>query len=174
VKVVTFNVNGVNGRLPRLLEWLDAARPDIVCLQEIKTTDVKCPTGVLEDAGYGSLWHGQRSGRGARGSGQLYQELLTYVVRYAAHDGNMVRIREPAELRCCRCSAPYQIAIRGVDAPLAVVMVRCPTCGSEGRAALDSELAKRRHLIRAGSAEARTYYRAVLAACSEAAVTGSD
>src|SRR5688572_26849690 len=64
LKVATYNVNGVNGRLPRLLEWLEETSPDIVCLQEIKTTDEKCPARVLEDAGYGSLWHGQRSHHG--------------------------------------------------------------------------------------------------------------
>ena len=64
LKVATFNVNGVNGRLPRLLEWLQEASPDVVCLQEIKTTDAKCPARVLEDAGYASLWHGQRSHHG--------------------------------------------------------------------------------------------------------------
>ena len=62
--VATYNVNGVNGRLPRLLEWLDETKPDIVCLQEIKTTDEKCPARVLADAGYGSIWHGQRSHHG--------------------------------------------------------------------------------------------------------------
>jgi exodeoxyribonuclease III len=50
--------------LPRLLEWLEATRPDVVCLQEIKTTDEKCPARVLADAGYGSCWHGQRSHHG--------------------------------------------------------------------------------------------------------------
>ncbi len=64
VKVATYNVNGVNGRLPRQLEWLEETSPDIVCLQEIKTTNEKCPARVLEDAGYGSLWHGQRSHHG--------------------------------------------------------------------------------------------------------------
>ncbi|HEU4440646.1 MAG TPA: exodeoxyribonuclease III [Burkholderiales bacterium] len=64
LKVATYNVNGVNGRLPRLLEWLEETRPDIVCLQEIKTTDEKCSARALEDAGYGSLWHGQRSHHG--------------------------------------------------------------------------------------------------------------
>ena len=57
-------MNGVNGRLPRLLEWLAETSPDIVCLQEIKTTDEKCPAGALEQAGYGSIWHGQRSHHG--------------------------------------------------------------------------------------------------------------
>jgi exodeoxyribonuclease-3 len=64
MKVATYNVNGVNGRLPRLLEWLDESRPDIVCLQEIKTSDDKFPARALEDAGYASLWHGQRSHHG--------------------------------------------------------------------------------------------------------------
>ena len=64
MKVATYNVNGVNGRLARLLEWLKETSPDIVCLQEIKTTDEKCPLAALEDAGYGSLWHGQRSHHG--------------------------------------------------------------------------------------------------------------
>jgi exodeoxyribonuclease-3 len=64
LKVATYNVNGVNGRLPRLLEWLSEAGPDIVCLQEIKTTEEKCPARALEHAGYGSLWHGQRSHHG--------------------------------------------------------------------------------------------------------------
>src|SRR5687768_3044731 len=64
MKVATYNVNGVNGRLPRLLEWLHETKPDIVCLQEIKTTDAKCPARVLADAGYCSIWHGQRSHHG--------------------------------------------------------------------------------------------------------------
>ena len=64
MKVATYNVNGVNGRLPRLLEWLDETKPDIACLQEIKTTDEKCPARVLAAAGYGSIWHGQRSHHG--------------------------------------------------------------------------------------------------------------
>ena len=64
LKVATYNVNGVNGRLPRLLEWLNETRPDVVCLQEIKTTDAKCPARALEEAGYGSLWHGQRAHHG--------------------------------------------------------------------------------------------------------------
>ena len=64
MKVATYNVNGINGRLSRVLEWLADSRPDVVCLQEIKTTDAKCPARALEDAGYCSLWHGQRSHHG--------------------------------------------------------------------------------------------------------------
>ena len=64
MRIATFNVNGVNGRLPRLLEWLDETRPDIACLQEIKTVDANCPAQAIAAAGYGALWHGQRSHHG--------------------------------------------------------------------------------------------------------------
>jgi len=64
LKVATYNVNGVNGRLPRLLEWLAEAAPDIVCLQELKTDDSKFPAQALHDAGYGAIWHGQRAHHG--------------------------------------------------------------------------------------------------------------
>ncbi|MGE5094391.1 MAG: exodeoxyribonuclease III [Betaproteobacteria bacterium] len=64
MKIATFNVNGVNGRLPRLLEWLAETAPDVACLQEIKTDDTKFPWKALEAAGYGAVWHGQRSHHG--------------------------------------------------------------------------------------------------------------
>ena len=64
MKIATYNVNGVNGRLARLVEWLEETRPDVACLQEIKTTDEKCPARAIEQAGYGSIWHGQRSHHG--------------------------------------------------------------------------------------------------------------
>lgn len=59
MRIATFNVNGVNGRLPRLLEWLDETRPDIVCLQEIKTGNVSAADKAVGAAGYGAIWHGQ-------------------------------------------------------------------------------------------------------------------
>ena len=60
----TYNVNGMNGRLPRLLEWLQERKPDVVCLQELKTDDTKFPAQALRDAGYGAIWHGQRAHHG--------------------------------------------------------------------------------------------------------------
>ncbi len=59
MKIATFNVNGVNGRLPRLLEWLEESQPDVACLQELKAPDDKFPAKALEKAGYGAIWHGQ-------------------------------------------------------------------------------------------------------------------
>jgi exodeoxyribonuclease-3 len=64
MKIATFNVNGVNGRLPELLAWLAETAPDIACLQELKTDDSKFPVRAIEDAGYGAIWHGQRSHHG--------------------------------------------------------------------------------------------------------------
>jgi exodeoxyribonuclease III len=64
VKIATYNVNGVNGRLPRLIEWLEETRPDVACLQEIKTTDERFPAAALREAGYESIVHGQQSHHG--------------------------------------------------------------------------------------------------------------
>ena len=64
MKIATYNVNGVNGRLPRLVEWLAETQPDVVCLQEVKTDDTKFPAKAIADAGYGAIWHGQRAHHG--------------------------------------------------------------------------------------------------------------
>ncbi len=64
MKIATYNVNGINGRLPVLLRWLDEAKPDIVCLQELKAQQSKFPIKAIEDAGYGAIWHGQKSWNG--------------------------------------------------------------------------------------------------------------
>lgn len=64
MKIATFNVNGVNGRLPVLLRWLDEARPDIVCLQELKAPQERFPEPAIRQAGYGAVWHGQKSWNG--------------------------------------------------------------------------------------------------------------
>lgn len=64
MKIATYNVNGVNGRLPVLLRWLEAARPDVVCLQELKSPDEKFPAKALEAAGYGAVFMGQKSWNG--------------------------------------------------------------------------------------------------------------
>ena len=75
MRIATYNVNGVNGRLPVLLEWLGQTAPDIVCLQELKAPDERFPEAAISDAGYGAIWHGQKSWNGvailARGSTPL-------------------------------------------------------------------------------------------------------
>ncbi|APG86647.1 exodeoxyribonuclease III (plasmid) [Sinorhizobium americanum CCGM7] len=64
MKIATYNVNGVNGRLDVLLRWLEEASPDVVCLQELKAPDPKFPVKAIEAAGYGAIWHGQKSWNG--------------------------------------------------------------------------------------------------------------
>ncbi len=64
MKIATFNINNVNRRLANLLAWLECAKPDIVCLQELKATDAAFPLAAVRAAGYGAVWHGQRSWNG--------------------------------------------------------------------------------------------------------------
>jgi exodeoxyribonuclease III len=64
MKVATFNINNVNRRLPNLLRWLQHAKPDIVCLQELKAADNDFPLGAINKAGYGAVWRGQKTWNG--------------------------------------------------------------------------------------------------------------
>jgi exodeoxyribonuclease III len=64
LKIVTYNVNGIKARLPRVIEYLTEAQPDIVCLQELKAADETFPQAELRDAGYGAVWHGQKAWNG--------------------------------------------------------------------------------------------------------------
>ncbi|MEA1016021.1 exodeoxyribonuclease III [Sphingosinicella sp. LY1275] len=59
MRIATFNVNGINGRLERLLEWLEETQPDVACLQELKAPQDNFPEAALAKAGYGAIWHGQ-------------------------------------------------------------------------------------------------------------------
>ena len=64
MKIATFNINNINKRLANLLAWLRAAKPDVVCLQELKATDREFPHAALAKAGYGAVWRGQKSWNG--------------------------------------------------------------------------------------------------------------
>ncbi|MGB3643386.1 MAG: exodeoxyribonuclease III [Mesorhizobium sp.] len=64
MKIASYNVNGINGRLSVLLRWLAEASPDVVCLQELKSPDERFPAREIEKAGYGAIWHGQKSWNG--------------------------------------------------------------------------------------------------------------
>ena len=64
MKIAAYNVNGVNGRLPVLLRWLEESKPDVVCLQELKAPQEKFPLNAIENAGYSAIWHGQKSWNG--------------------------------------------------------------------------------------------------------------
>jgi exodeoxyribonuclease-3 len=64
MKIATFNINNVNKRLPNLLAWLRAAKPDVVCLQELKATQRDFPHKALTRAGYACAWVGQKTWNG--------------------------------------------------------------------------------------------------------------
>jgi exodeoxyribonuclease-3 len=90
MKLATFNVNGIGARLPRLLDWLEAARPDVVGLQEIKTQTDSFPFDAIRAAGYHALVHGQK---GFNGVAILSREPATEVERILPGDAEDIQSR---------------------------------------------------------------------------------
>ena len=64
MKIASFNINNARKRLPNLLGWLRRAKPDVACLQELKSTDKEFPADALRRAGYEAVWRGQKSWNG--------------------------------------------------------------------------------------------------------------
>jgi exodeoxyribonuclease-3 len=64
MKIATWNVNSLKVRLPHVLDWLATAQPDVLCLQETKTTDENFPVEAIKDAGYHSVYSGQKTYNG--------------------------------------------------------------------------------------------------------------
>ena len=64
MKIATFNVNNINKRLANVLGYLRAAKPDVVCLQELKAADREFPKAAIENLGYGAVWRGEKSWNG--------------------------------------------------------------------------------------------------------------
>ncbi|WP_288455776.1 exodeoxyribonuclease III [uncultured Sphingomonas sp.] len=64
MKIVSYNVNGIKARLPRLIEYVQEEQPDVVCLQELKSSDDTFPEADIRAAGYGAVWHGQKGFNG--------------------------------------------------------------------------------------------------------------
>lgn len=79
MKIVTFNINGIRARMPRLLEYLARELPDVVCLQELKCADDALPIADIESAGYRGVWHGQKGFNGvavlARGEAPALRQI---------------------------------------------------------------------------------------------------
>jgi exodeoxyribonuclease-3 len=96
MKIASFNINGVNRRLPNLLDWLAEAEPDVVCLQELKAADRQFPRAAIETAGYGAVWKGQSAWNGvailARGS----EPVLTRTELPGGADDRLARYIEAA------------------------------------------------------------------------------
>jgi exodeoxyribonuclease-3 len=64
MKIVSYNLNGIRARLPRLIEYLEEEKPAAVCLQELKCDDDAFPIGDIEKVGYKGVWHGQKGFNG--------------------------------------------------------------------------------------------------------------
>jgi exodeoxyribonuclease III len=101
---VTFNVNGINGRLSVLLRWLAEAQPDIVCLQELKAPGTRFPAAEIGAAGYGAVWHGQKSWNGV---------------------ANLARGREPIQTRRGLPGDQDESTANYIEAAVDCVLVGC-------------------------------------------------
>ena len=64
MKIATFNINNINRRLPNLLDWLKASKPDVVCLQELKCSERDFPAAPIKEAGYSAVWRGEKTWNG--------------------------------------------------------------------------------------------------------------
>jgi exodeoxyribonuclease III len=64
MRIASFNINNVNRRLANLLEWLRETEPDVVSLQELKTTGAEFPIQAIREAGYEAVWRGQKTWNG--------------------------------------------------------------------------------------------------------------
>lgn len=104
MKIATYNVNGVNGRLPVLLRWLNETKPDVACLQELKAPQEKFPEEVILDAGYQAIWHGQKSWNGV---------------------AILSRIGKPEELRRVLPGDPEDMHSRYIEAMVGGILVGC-------------------------------------------------
>ena len=104
MRIVTYNVNSINARLPNLLRWLDETAPDVVCLQELKTPQDKFPEAAIRGAGYGVVWHGQKSWNGV---------------------AILARNSEPAEIRRALPGDPDDVHSRYIEARVGGVVIGC-------------------------------------------------
>ncbi|HTV50835.1 MAG TPA: exodeoxyribonuclease III [Steroidobacteraceae bacterium] len=104
MRVVTYNVNGIGARLQSLLRWLAETTPDVVCLQELKAPQEKFPEAAVRDAGYGVIWHGQKSWNGV---------------------AILARGEEPREVRRALPGDPEDQHSRYIEARVRDVLVGC-------------------------------------------------
>ena len=77
MKIATFNINNVNKRLDNLMRWLREARPDVVCLQELKATDPEFPVAAIDKVGYRAVWRGQKTWNGVAILGRDCEPVVT-------------------------------------------------------------------------------------------------
>ena len=96
MKIATFNINNINRRLPNLLRWLQQAKPDIVCLQELKSADKDFPVRAINNAGYGAVWCGQQTWNGVAILARKVDPVLTRTALPGDPDDNEARYIEAA------------------------------------------------------------------------------
>jgi exodeoxyribonuclease III len=77
LKIATFNINNVRKRLPNRLAWLASAKPDVVCLQELKTAHTDFPVTRIQDAGYHAVWKGEKTWNGVAILSRSAEPILT-------------------------------------------------------------------------------------------------
>jgi exodeoxyribonuclease-3 len=104
MKIATYNVNGINARLPVLLRWLEETKPDVACLQELKAPMEKIPQQAIKDAGYHAIWHGQKSWNGV---------------------AILSRNEPPEEIRRALPGDPEDINSRYIEAKINGVIIGC-------------------------------------------------
>jgi exodeoxyribonuclease-3 len=104
MKIATFNINNINKRLANLLTWLNEQRPDVVCLQELKTADAGFPSAEIEKAGYAAVWRGQKSWNGV---------------------AVLARDREPVVTRTELPGDPTDTQSRYIEAAVSGVLIAC-------------------------------------------------
>ena len=104
MRIATYNVNGVRARLPSLLRWLHETSPAIVCLQELKTPQEQFPSTAINDAGYGVIWHGQKSWNGV---------------------AILAKAREPIEITRVLPGDPEDVHSRYIEAWMGDVRIGC-------------------------------------------------
>ncbi len=104
MKIVTYNINGIGARLPNLLRWLAATAPEVVCLQELKAPQDKFPEAAIREAGYGVIWHGQKSWNGV---------------------AILARGTEPKEVRRALPGDPEDVHSRYIEATVNGVTIGC-------------------------------------------------
>ena len=105
-RIATYNVNGINGRLANLVGWLQKAAPDIMCLQELRAPDDKFPAAVLRTAGYGAVWHGQKSWNGVAILARGAEPVET---RRSPPGDRMIRIAATSRRPSAACSSDARI-----------------------------------------------------------------
>jgi exodeoxyribonuclease-3 len=104
MKIATYNVNSINARLASLLRWLEEAAPDVVCLQELKAPQDKFPEAPIRAAGYGVIWHGQKSWNGV---------------------AILAKQSDPVEIRRVLPGDPEDLHSRYIEAKVGEIVVAC-------------------------------------------------